>query len=370
MTKPNKPNIVLITIDCLRADHLKYMPRLMKRSPLAIYTNFFSNGTFTPLSIPCMLSSVYPPLSEPQTTIVQLLKEIGYNTAGFVPNAILLEPRYRKLRLENGFDFYETYLMENSQSNFKRAVSKLFTGIKNMIRLLLDYDSRFFEIIDIFKVLPAPLDLWLPYPQAEKVLTDAKKRINKMGHPYFLWVHIMDSHSPYFPPDFYRSVDKKIMKALNLKLRYCKHWRSLEDVKLIHKLYVDELKYIDDSLSKFIDGVMDDNTYFVITSDHGEQFMEHGGMEHISWCMNDEQIKIPFVILNYRNTRKNFLASLINVAPALADLAGINHEFVGQSFLKNDYEEKPIFIVGLNNKKIPLYGIRTKNWKLFEGIII
>jgi len=366
--RENKPNIILITIDCLRADHLKYLHKLIKRKRLVCCTNFFSNGTFTPLSIPCMLSSIYPPLETPQRTITHILKENGYNTAGFVPNAILLDPRYRISRIDKGFDFYNTYLMENPQSNFKRGFNKFSMGIRDMIRLLFGRETKLFEIMDVFKVIPIPFEIWLPYPRAEQIFADARTKIEELGKPYFLWLHLMDAHSPYFPPENYRSIDEKIMKALNLKLLYHKHWRSREDVNLLHRLYIDELRYLDDCLDEFLDAVMEENIYVIVTADHGEQFMEHGGLEHISWCMYEEQIRIPLIILNNDSGEKSFIASTIDIAPTIADLTGIDHGFLGQSILGDNYVEKPILIVGLDDKKKPIYGIRTKRWKLFEGI--
>jgi len=98
--------------------------------------------------------------------------------------------------------------------------------------------------------------------------------------------------------------------------------------------------------------------------------LEHGGIGHVVSGMYDEQLHIPLLILNGgfdKNEKK--LVSLIDVSPTIAHLAGVGIDgLVGDDVLNKNYEEKPVFFAGHDKKRNMLYGIRTKEWKLFRGI--
>jgi len=365
----DKRDIILITVDCLRADHVKYMKKLMERKNKIVFENMFSNATYTGLSVPSFLTSTYPPLEKPRATIAYYLKENRYQTAAFVPNALLLNPRYRKLRIENGFDFYRNYLKEDISGSARMSFNKLLTGIKDAIKLFSKYIPQ-----PILRALPKgvgfmPLPVWLPYPRAKKVLDDAKNWFLNAQKPRFMWIHLMDAHSPYLPPEEYISVDKNIADVVNRRLRFVRSWLPKEDVDILHKLYIDNIRYTSDSINNFIDEVVDENTIVFITADHGEQFLEHGKIGHITSGMYDEQLHIPLLILNGgfdKNEKK--LVSLIDVSPTIIHMAGVEMEgLVGDDVLSKNYKEKPVFFAGYDKKWNVLYGIRTKEWKLFRG---
>jgi len=98
--------------------------------------------------------------------------------------------------------------------------------------------------------------------------------------------------------------------------------------------------------------------------------LEHGGIGHIISSMYDEQLHIPLLILNSGfNKNEKKLISLIDVSPTIAHLAEVKvEEFAGDNVLSENYTEKPVFFAGYDKKWNVLYGIRTKEWKLFRGI--
>lgn len=361
-------NIVLITIDCLRADHMTYMHKLMEIEEKIFFKNAFANATYTGLSVPSFLTSLYPPIESPKPTIASYLKEKRYRTAAFAPNALLLDQRYRKLKIERGFDIYKNYLREDISGDARRAFNKLLTGLKDAINLFSKYIPRIIRKSLLKGAGFMPFSIWLPYPRAEKVLDDAKNWFEKTKKPVFMWVHLMDAHEPYFPPEKYRSVDKNTISIVNRRLRFARGWLPKEDVEILHRLYIDNIKYIDDVLNDFLDNILDENTIAIITADHGEQFLEHGGIGHLNWNMYDEQLHIPLIILNCGKEKKDNLVSLIDVAPTIAYLADIEIQGFMGNVLLEDYEEKPVFFAGYDKKWNVLYGIRTKEWKLFRGV--
>jgi len=366
----SKKNIILITVDCLRADHVNYMEKLMERKDKIVFENMFSNATYTGLSIPSMLTSKLPPIECSHLTITTFLKEAGYSTAAFNPNALLLSSRYKKLGIDKDFTYHENYLEGYLSTQKTKMLNNIRTGIKEIITLFSKHVPQ-----PILKIILTMVGLFLsstgiPYPRAEKVLEDANKWLNNTSkEPFFLWVHLMDVHQPYLPPERFRSIDTNTSLMVNRKLRYSKEILPEEDVELLHRLYIDSIRYVDDSINKFIENINTENTVVIITADHGDQFLEHGGISHLTWNLYDEQLHIPLVILTHGGGQEDKLVSLIDISPTIAQLAGLDIDgFIGNSVLSKDYKEKPVFFAGYDKKWNVLYGIRTKEWKLFRGI--
>ncbi len=374
--KEKRKNIILITVDCLRADHVKYMRKIIKEKDKVFFKYMFSNATYTGLSIPSLLSSFYPPIEEPRTTITVYLKEQGYQTAAFVPNALLLDSRYRKLKIEKGFDLYKNYLDSGTQHTL-RALNKLIVGLKDLISRGAKYIPKIFLRALQRGVGYTPLPIWLPYPRGEYILLDAIKWIEKIKKPFFVWIHLMDAHAPYLPPDDYLTmVDKKTAYVVNKRLKYSRRWLPKEDVDNLHQLYIDSIRYIDAIIYEFLYKIDRDNTIILLTADHGEQFLEHGKILHPEYGMYDEQLHIPLFIFNeytgneyngYMGENNN-LCSLIDIAPTIAQMVGLEtYGFVGETVFKKT-SNKIVFFAGYDPKWRVLYGVRTKEWKLFRGI--
>lgn len=365
----NKPSIILITVDCLRADHINHMKKILRRRNVIMFKNAVSNATYTGLSVPSMLSSSYPPLDSPKPTIAEYLREEGYSTAAFVPNALLLDQRYRRLRIENGFDVYRNYLKEDLTRSIRRAFNKFLTGFRDGLRLFSKYFPKFLSKALLKASSFTPISVWLPYLRGEKVLSDAKEWFKNTEKPAFVWIHLMDAHEPYFPPEKYTSIDKNTIAIINKRSKFARTWLPREDVKILHQLYIDSIRYLDEIIDKFLDDITDKDTVVIISADHGQQFLEHGGIGHLNWNMYDEQLHIPLLILNYKEnaqTREE-LVSLLDVAPTIAYIADINPPtFVGRN-LMSDFKRNPVFFAGYDEKWNVLYGIRTEKWKIFRG---
>jgi len=366
----DRKNIILITIDCLRSDHINNMEKLLQRNRKIVFTRMFANATYTGLSVPSMLTSTIPPLEKPELNVAHYLKEAGYSTAAFVPNALLLDNRYRRFRIEKGFDAYKNYLREDLSGMTLRAIDKLMTGIRDSISSIAPMLPRGF-LRSLQKAAGfVPLTVWIPYPRAERVLDEARKKIVEMEKPYFLWIHLMDVHGPYLPPDNFRTGTRNDMIIANKRLRYSKTWLPPEDVKTLHQLYCDNIRYVDNEIDGLLHDVMDDNTIVIVTADHGEQFLEHNGIGHTNWSMYDEQLHIPLVLLNTgaTNATNDKLVSLIDIAPTITALSDISaEEFWGRNIFLED-KEQPVFFAGYDRKWNVLTGIRTTGWKLFRGV--
>ncbi|MBA7618539.1 hypothetical protein ES703_25869 [subsurface metagenome] len=120
--KSDAPNVILLTIDCLRFDHLGCYDYWRDTSPNidnlasrgALFLEAISNGGMTPSAFPSILASALPPLEAAEdreilrrsTTLAELLKKAGYHTAAFHSNPFLARPfHYGK-----GFDAFDDSL--------------------------------------------------------------------------------------------------------------------------------------------------------------------------------------------------------------------------------------------------------------------
>ena len=153
---------------------------------------------------------------------------------------------------------------------------------------------------------------------------------------WFLMLHYMDPHDPYFPHPAdgtgYARIENPRPK--------------LADAARLKALYAGEVSYWDDAFGELMDYMeaedMLDNTAIVVTSDHGEEFGEHGGFWH-GTKLYDEQIRVPLIIRypradkdDARRTRDQ--VRLLDVAPTLADLAGARHGSRWQGFsMRREY---------------------------------
>ena len=126
----NNRNIILISIDCLRADHLHCMGYKKNITPTIdhlakngiLFKYAFSNAPYTPYSIPSFIASKIPPLhGNIKQTIAMVLKNYGYRTASFNPNPIIFSELFEGCNITNGFDIYDimlNYKMRCSDTDF------------------------------------------------------------------------------------------------------------------------------------------------------------------------------------------------------------------------------------------------------------
>ena len=138
--------------------------------------------------------------------------------------------------------------------------------------------------------------------------------------------------------------------------------------------YLNALHFGDAALGKFLDGLrvrgLDTNTLFVIYGDHGEAFGQHEGNYGHTLFLYEENIRVPLLVAlpgAWRNaTRVKRMASLLDVAPTLLDLLGLNApaDYQGASLL----EPRPQAALFFTDYSLPLAGLRGGRWKLITEV--
>jgi choline-sulfatase len=279
-----KPSVILITIDTLRADHVGcYGAQTVKTPTLdalardgVVFERAISQVPLTWPSHAVILTGTYPfqngvqdftgqPLGQQFRSVSQAFQKAGYAT-GAVVSAFVLD---RSWGLARGFDFYDDAF---SAETFEKKDAGLV-------------DRRARESV-------AHAIAWL------------KKTPRR---PFFLWLHLYDPHSPYDPPEPYRSA-------------YQGH------------LYDGEIAYADHELGNLMAWLKQNHLYdsslIVALSDHGESLGEHGEDEHGFFVYN-ATVHVPLIVKRPAGSgipasRRSEPVETAAVAPTLLQLAGAN----------------------------------------------
>ena len=317
-------NIVLITIDALRADHLSCYGYERNTSPTIdrisekgiIFKNAIAPSSWTAPSMASLHTSLYPinhgvihgigykknktvhvqeVFSDELTTLAEILKTRGYTTFGVASNLHLSE----KFGFARGFDY--------------------------------------------FKCLS-----FLPARPVNKTIYSWEDKIKK-SDKFFLWVHYFDPHDPYSSrsPWIEKYIPEKSVDKLNLSLKTVPALSKLitkfkKDPQILSNLialYDSEINFVDSYIGQLIHKFeLDKNTLIIITADHGEEFLDHGYFGH-GHNLYQETIHIPLIIKLPDGTKKETInnhVNLIDVMPTILDMLSIDppKQTLGKSLVK------------------------------------
>ena len=331
-----KPNIILITVDCWRGDHVGVAPNARANTPnidkLAAQSDYYSDahssGGWTKISMTSLFSSTHSSmygftqgkLNVERPNLVAELSANGYDTAGFTTNLVC----GRSGGFEQGFDsFIEPRghapggLRLNRRNKFQRLATHQITG--PILSLLGSFTKPFYPTTDADELVNMAID-WLQEDHTK---------------PYFLWLHFMDLHWPYRSSK--RPIDGQEFTQM---WRDRKHWQQVKEsrgkyypsdarAKRWQQLYAEETQTLDAALGRLFDSLATrsdwQNTALCLTSDHGEEFYEHGTWAH-SWNqLNKEGTHVPLILKCPEQTignKRSRTVSQLDIAPTLLTFAG------------------------------------------------
>ena len=299
---PERPNIVLITIDTLRHDHLGAYGYHRDTSPNmdqiadegSLFENSWAHAPSTRYSMPAILTGRYPlhvdydhsiqgwpGLSESNTTIAEIVKAKGYRTGAFTNHWYF----DRQRRMDQGFDVYD-----NSNARLHRSVPG--AG-------------------------PAETTGSSSRQQTDAAVGFLDGHARRGGDdPFFLWVHYYDPHYVYSKRDGFDFGDERV------------------------DLYDSEIAFTDHHLGRLFDHIRDqglwDETAVVIAADHGEGFGEKGIMLH-GYHLYAPQTRVPLIIRipGTEPRRIQMPAAHVDILPTLANLVGAEptREMMGRSLI-------------------------------------
>ena len=333
-------NVLLITLDTLRSDHLgcygydlvetPVIDRLAKEG-----VRFERAITAVPITLPShctIMTGLYPPahgvrdngtfrLVEEHQTLAEIFQAEGYATAAFLA-AFVLDDRYG---LSQGFDLYDDDLTLRHR-------------------------------------LPTPNLPHSPERPADAVVDAAMAWLeahqgSAAEPPFFLWVHLFDAHQPYAPPEPYRK-------------------------SYAERPYDGEIAFVDQQLGRLMEGVkklgLADNTITMIVGDHGESLGEHGEATHRQ-LIYGSTMRVPWIIhapgtVTPHKVITNAVVGTVDVMPTILDLMGweVPTTCHGRSALSGDLDpQRALYIESLssqlNDGWAPLFGVRRAADKFIEA---
>ncbi len=294
--RDRRPNVLLVTIDTLRADHVGSYGYPAAQTPAldalaARGLRFEQATTVAPLTLPAhssLMTGTFPAyhavrdnggyyLGDDQVTLAKLLRGRGYRTGGFI-SAFVLDGRWG---IGQGFDRYF--------DDFDLSQYRLDVGLDAVQRPASEVVSKAIEWLD-----------------------------QDVSSPFLAWVHIYEPHAPYDPPEAFRARFPPTMIGA----------------------YDAEVATADAQIARLIDHLRAagrlDRTIIVALGDHGESLGEHDEEQH-GFFVYDSTIRIPLIIagasLEPRVVRDQ--VRIVDVMPTVLDLVHVEVPKVvqGQSLL-------------------------------------
>jgi arylsulfatase A-like enzyme len=396
-----RSNILLITIDSLRADYLSCLGYAGQTSPnidqLAsegtLFTNTIANGPRSPASFPSILASIYLSngaengLPQEATTLAEVLKKYGYVTAGFCASNPYISSYFGYHR---GFDLFQDFLPIDAGTSGPR------NSLGNLVRL----KRRVGQIVNKRGISDPPFLLFFntlrgrknanvtksegvqPFTCGETLNEQAAIWLSSLvDKPFFLWIHYMDVHFPYLPANARLRLSDYHRHALALTSVLFKRYAYPHQVIL--DLYGDRVQDVDKIVAQIVDQLRKqgcyEDTVIILTADHGEEFLEHNGWAHGA-KLYDELLRVPLIIRGPGIAPGDTITGqigLIDLAPTILELVGLEEKvasFQGTSFhpwRKNNRTElinRRVFseAVHLGGRRPPLWGQDNDRNKLYR----
>jgi choline-sulfatase len=283
LPKASKPDVVLVTIDTLRADHVHcygydpiQTPALDALAGDGIrFTQAFTPSPITNTSHITILTGLLPsnhgvtdfavPLAATHSTLAELLHQSGYHSGAFI-GAVILDSKTLAPGLDRGFDFYDNF-PEHAQTKSRWG----------------RVERRGMDVVQHAEV-------WM--------------KAHPAG-PHFVWVHLYDPHDPYEPPPPYSQTYKD-------------------------HLYDGEIAYADSALANFIAYLKNAGRYesslIIVTGDHGEGLGEHHEDTH-GIFLYDSTTHVPLIVkLPGRNHLGKVISAQVrtmDILPTVLDLVRV-----------------------------------------------
>ncbi|MFC6865311.1 sulfatase [Halomicroarcula sp. GCM10025817] len=280
--------VLLVTIDSLRADHVGYhgyerdvTPNIDEHAARGSrFTNAHSHVGGTRFSFPGILTGVTPMMyggheriSADQTLVSEVFHDAGYRTGGFHSNLYVSG----QFGYDRGWDeFFDSAPDESATSKFRKWAKTNLDGV------VLDVLKKGYDFLESSQ----GMNVGSYHVPADEMTDRAIEFVEDTGDdPTFAWVHYMDVHHPFLPPEEYQRefLDEPVSHEESIRLRR-KFIENPDDVtdeeyQTFIDLYDAEIKFNDAEVGRLLDAVeheWGDDYLLALTADHGDHFLEHG----------------------------------------------------------------------------------------------
>lgn len=172
-------------------------------------------------------------------------------------------------------------------------------------------------------------------------ITSIVDRVKGMefGSEEFLFVNVMDAHTPYDPPEAYTDVETPVEVVTGDGFA-----GTVDDPEEVRQVYDDSVRYLSDRYEELYAQLRTEFDYVVTVGDHGEMLGEHGMWNH-SYGLYPELVHVPLVIggRGVDDRTDETVVSVLDVHRTVCDLAGIEAESRGQNLLDEPHPEDRLF---------------------------
>jgi len=347
-TAASKPNILLVTIDTLSAEHMSLYGAARTTSPsldafareATVFDRAYSNGNFTTPGIASLLTATRPWTNRAlqlqawsvadvrRNSLPALLKRAGYETA-----YVATSPWAGAAR--NGLASYFSFAATDAMTNL--------TACRDGWTAVLPYDCAATQLAPFVfagAVMERAREIAFDKPPnwhfdprlAIRAAVDWIGSTDKRK-PIFLWVHLLPPHSPYAAPQpwlgkFDSSMTARSVADSDSEAAFLFGGIGKERANVLEARYDESIGYIDYFVGEFLKESLrqlGDNTAVIVTADHGESF-SHGYGMHTGPGLYESIIRIPLIIKaphQIQGMRTSVVTEQVDVAPTIAELAGL-----------------------------------------------
>ena len=349
-------NLLLISIDSLRADHLHCYGYERETSPALdalaaegiLFENTIAQAPWTLPSHASLLTSTYPRTHQVTSkerrlpvgvrTLARMLKAEGYDNRAVVSGPFM----QAQFGLRRGFAQYDDSIAQGGHKRSHRVVT------------------------------------------SPTINATAMRMLDEVEPPFFLFLHYWDVHYDYQPPPPYdRMFDPDYAGSITGRefISGTEVYDGMDERDLEHvlALYDGEIAWVDHHVGQLIASLKErglyENTVIVVTSDHGDEFLEHGELGH-QHSLYQELLRVPFILRvpNLEGGRRiDRLVQSIDIMPTLLDLLGASPSRKAQgrshySLLRGgESDTLPVFAATTKGRKDKESQERTQSWCVFSG---
>jgi arylsulfatase A-like enzyme len=320
-----KPNVVLITMDTTRAesfgcygheeDTTPFLDSLAEQG--VKIDRCVSQSNWTLPSHAALMSGKYPSeigcmtrnsKFEFEKPLSKVLSEKGYSTIG-ITNVGFLHPQFG---FDRGFDYYRniTELVPFEKGDvWKELKQEEWGSTKEKYGYFLTDRLKALDLKELANGAYYLLRNKLNFGDqgAKETNREARQQLKTHEEPFFLFLNYIEPHSPYRPPREWRKKFEGISRKEAIQLEDYDELAVLsgevempsENMDRIQTLYDSEIAYLDSKIQELYEWLQEtgrlENTVFIVTSDHGEHFGEHGLYKHLG-DLKQENIHVPLIM--------------------------------------------------------------------------
>ena len=355
-------SLVLITVDCLRADRVAVSGDRSAITPFLdslagesfVFRNAYASGIPTYYSLPALLASRYPlalgrdviGIAPGESTIATEFKDSGFQTAAFVAGNPYVSSADG---YSAGFDTFRNFLStadtefdegHSSQQSLRGRANRLLSkACHTLPGIGAAYDEIYFQYCQrAIRNDGASFDNLRRFPSADVIVDCAIGWLQQnSASPFFLWLHLMDPHAPYYPrPEALEEMgsDLDSFEARRLNSVWAREGLSSRRLakhrECVEILYDAGVCWADQQIERLAKRLVELNLWdqcaLAVTADHGEEFLDHGGKFHAPVDLHEELIRVPLLMRVPGHPQSRDVKcpmGLIDLAPTLLDMLDV-----------------------------------------------